>query len=169
MAASEPTGQVSRHRGTVRLERRFRAAVERVWAAWTEPTHLERWLGPIESGRPGPEASFVVRMAPDETATCTVTRWEPPRLLELEWLYTAEGPTRLRVELHRADDGGTRLVLDHRHLHTVDPVDYAAGWHLHLDSLASALEGTLPPDFAAAFPIVRATYATTADVEEGRA
>jgi len=98
-------------------------------------------------------------MAPTQTATCTVTRWEPPRLLELVWDYTGEGPSRLRLELTGVDDG-TRLTLKHDQLgQTDDPVDYGAGWHAHLETLAADLTGKQPPVFEDIFSRLHAAYA----------
>ena len=169
---SEPTdpGAVSWTRAAVHLERRLSAAPRRVWAAWTDAGWLSRWLGPVERGVPGPGATFVLRMAAAETATCTVTRWEPPRLLELVWDYSGERPSRLRLEL-RAEDAGTHLVLDHDRLDGADgPLDYGAGWQAHLAVLAANLAGTPMPVFDKIFPPLRAAYAAqpAADRDDGR-
>lgn len=158
---SEPAllGAVSRSCSAVHLQRQLPAPPERVWAAWTDPERLGRWLAPVEHGAPGPGATFVLRMAPMQTATCTVTRWEPPRLLELVWDYTGEGPSRLRLELSGID-GGTRLALKHDQLEqTDDPVDYGAGWHAHLETLSADLTGEPPPVFEDIFPRLHAAYA----------
>lgn len=141
---SEQLGIASRARGTVHLERRFTAPPERVWAAWTDPARMSRWLAPVD-GTPGPDAVFVLRMEPGVTATCTVTRWEPPETLALVWDFASEGPSRLNLALH-PDGTGTRLVLDHQQIPS-DPVDYAAGWHAQLDLLDADLAGTPPPPF----------------------
>jgi len=151
-------GAVSRTRASVHLERQLAASPDQVWAMWTDPERLGRWLAPVESGAPGPGATFVLRMEVDETATCTVQRWEPPRLLELTWDYTGERPSRFRLEL-RAEQGGTRLLLDHDRLDAADPVDYGAGWHTHLEALAARLADAPTPAFGELFRTLRAAYA----------
>lgn len=153
-----PTGAVSRARAAVHLERLLDAPRDRVWALWTDPERLGRWLAPVERGVPGPGATFVLRMEADRTATCTVERWEPPRLLELAWDYSGEGPSRFRLEL-RAEHGGTRLLIDHDRLDAADPVEYGAGWHAHLELLAAHLAGAQAPAFDEVFLPLREAYA----------
>lgn len=150
----------------VHLERQLRASPVEVWAAWIDSERLSRWLAPIERGAPGPGATFVLHMAADETATCTVTRWEPPQLLELVWDYSGEGPSRFRLELWAEDGGGTHLVLDHDRLGDTDPLDYAAGWHAHLELLSAYLVGAPAPVFDEIFLPLRAVYAAQAQYRE---
>lgn len=157
-----PTGTVSRIRRAVHLERRLDVPRERVWTAWTDPERLERWLGPVESGVPADGATFVLRMADDEVATCAVHTWEPPHLLEITWTYTGEGPSRLRLQLHEVP-GGTHLVLDHQLPEGADAVEYGAGWHVHLDSLTADLLGAPRAAFHEAFPLARAAYEAVAE------
>lgn len=141
--------------GSVELSRRFDAPPERVWAHWTDPERMAAWLGPVE-GTPGPGAEFVLRMEPEASATCAVTAWDPPALLELVWHYTGEPPTTVRVEL-APDAGGTLLRL--RHERTDLPLDYLAGWHAELDLLAAELSGRPHPDFHARYQALRKLYA----------
>jgi uncharacterized protein YndB with AHSA1/START domain len=162
-----PLGTVDRDTGTVYLERVLSAPPDEVWDAITDPTRLRAWLGQVIEGHPGRDARFVLRMDDDETATCTVTTWDPPRGLELTWDYTGEGPSVLRLGL--VDLGGaTRLTLVHERI-AVDPVQYGAGWHAHLDALdghlvgAAAFEdGCEGADFAAAFGDLLPRYAAVA-------
>lgn len=155
-------GTVSRAGAAVHLERRLKASPDEVWVAWTDTERLSRWLAPVERGVPGPGATFVLRMTTEETATCTVTRWEPPRRLELTWDYTGEGPSRFRLEM-RADGGGTHLTLDHDQLEAGDDlVGYGAGWHAHLEFLVAHLTGATAPVFEDIFPALREAYAARA-------
>lgn len=158
MAETDPLGTVTRAPGTVHLERRLVAPPETVWAAWTDPRRLARWLGPVTSGAPGDGTTFVLRMDDEATATCTVQTWDPPRLLEMAWVYSGEGPSRLRLELRPSEDGGSHLRLDHWLPDDVDPVDYGAGWHVHLESLTATLDGGTAPDFAHRFRRLRPRY-----------
>lgn len=88
-------GTVHRSRGAVHLERTMPAPPARVWAALTDPVGLHAWLAPVVDGAPGSGATFVLRMNERETATCTVTLWQPPSELRLVWDYTGEAVSRL--------------------------------------------------------------------------
>lgn len=152
-------GSVSRRGSAVHLERRLAASSDRVWAAWTDPVRLGRWFAPVESGVPGPGQTFVLRMAVHETVTCTVTRWEPPKRLEMIWDYTGEGASRFRLRLRDLPDGGTHVLLDHDQFHPgVDLVEYVAGWHTHLEGLVAQLGGEPRPDFEATFRSLHLLY-----------
>jgi uncharacterized protein YndB with AHSA1/START domain len=124
------------------FERRLAHPVERVWEALTRPEELIRWWGEAdvelaEGGR------FAMRWlnTDDEgnraVMEATITRLEPPRLLELDGdihgvlLWTL-----------RPDGDGTVLTFSS----TLDlPEEFRtkapAGWHFHLDALAAALDG----------------------------
>lgn len=160
-------GTVDRDAGTVHLERVLSAPPDEVWDALTDPARLRAWLGKVTDGRPGPDARFVLRMDDQETATCTVTTWDPPRELGLTWDYTGEGPSVLRIGLTELG-GGTRLTLAHERI-AVDPVQYGAGWHAHLDALEGLLTGEAAfedgcegADFAGAFDDLAPRYAAAA-------
>jgi len=152
-------GSVSLTRTAVHLERRLSAPPVQVWSAWTDPVRLGRWLAPVESGVPGPGQTFVLRMAPSETATCTVTTWEPPKRLDLIWDYSGEGRSRFRLRLHGLENGGTHVLLDHDRLHsTSNLIEYAAGWHTHVEGLVAHLAGAPRPDFDSTFRSLHAAY-----------
>lgn len=128
-------------RSVLRFERRLRHPVERVSAALTEPEQLLRWWGEAElelavGGR------FVLRWRnTDEhgerfTMHATVTRLEPPHLLET----SGDVHGVLRWELRADEAGGTLL----RFSSTLDlPEEFRtrtlAGWHYHLDALEAHL------------------------------
>jgi uncharacterized protein YndB with AHSA1/START domain len=160
-------GTVDHATGAVRLERTLPAAVHEVWDALTDPARLHEWLAPVEQGSPA-DGAFVLRMSADETATCAVATWDPPNELRVTWDYTGEEPSELSVRLS-AVDGATLLTLEHTQI-TADPVQYGAGWHVHLDRLAARLfgvEGTAwgceGEDFMAAYRALRPRYAATAN------
>jgi uncharacterized protein YndB with AHSA1/START domain len=135
----------------IRFERRLPHPIERVWRALTDPAELRSWWGDAdldltEGGR------FALRWRnTDEhgdaaTLDGAISKLDPPHLLEISggWGSTA-GPdlgtrTTLTWELE-ADDDQTVL----RFTNTVAPPPQdprtAAGWHFHLDALATALAG----------------------------
>ena len=116
-----------------------------VWAALTEPEQLVAWA-PFTAGRDlgaTGEATLTMIDGVDGDRTdlaATVTRAEPPTLLEYTW-----GSDDLRWEL-AATAGGTRLTLRHRVGSREDVARAAAGWHLCFDVLERLLTGDpVPP------------------------
>jgi uncharacterized protein YndB with AHSA1/START domain len=129
-------------RAVIRFERHLAHPVDRVWEALTTPAQMVRWWGEgsvdlVEGGR------FDVTWlnADDEgnraAMKATITRLDPPRLLEtdgdehgvLRWELEPEGEgTRLRFTstLELPDQFRTRHI---------------AGWHWHLDALETILDG----------------------------
>jgi uncharacterized protein YndB with AHSA1/START domain len=160
-------------RDLIRFERRLLHPPERVWSALTEPEGLLAWWG---------EASLDLRLdgrfalrwlnTDDEGNAVhfdgSITRLQAPRLLELAGRWRAEGtegdlvqdmPTILRFELDR-DRGATVL----RFFNTLELSEdersmVPAGWHYHLDALATSLDGgtvDLADPWAAWEPLHRA-------------
>ena len=129
-------------RHVLRYERRLAHPVDRVWAALTEPAELRAWLADadIELVRGG--AVQLRWLNTDDQGNRavlngTITALEPPRLLEID----SDIHGVLRWEL-RPDDRGTALVFI---VSVPAPNDamrlLRAGWHLHLEHLADALDG----------------------------
>ncbi|WBQ06942.1 SRPBCC family protein [Kribbella sp. CA-293567] len=125
----------------VRIDRVLKATIDRVYAAWTQPTLLSRWYCPNPALDLEVEAdvrvggAYVVTMGP-YVARGVYTEVEPPKLLEFTWQWDHEGgPTQVRVELSEVADG-TRLLLSHTGF--TDPQDaggHLEGWELELDRL----------------------------------
>jgi uncharacterized protein YndB with AHSA1/START domain len=124
---------------TLILVRELRHSPEKVWQALTDPTHLREWA-PFEAdgnlGRVGNAVKLTTVGAPSPHVTeTTVTRADPPKLLEYTW-----GGNDMRWELE-ALGGGTRLKLwtniNRRYI-----AMGAAGWHICFDVLDRLLGGT---------------------------
>jgi len=124
---------------TLVLVRELRHSPQKVWQALTDPAHLREWA-PFDADRSLGTTGTTVKLttvgapAPLVTET-TVTRAEPPRLLEYNW-----GGGDIRWELEPAG-GGTRMTLwaniDRRFISMG-----AAGWHICLDVLDHLLGET---------------------------
>jgi uncharacterized protein YndB with AHSA1/START domain len=167
-----PTGRMEQRAGSTYLvlTRTFRAPIEDVWAAVTEPDRLARWIG----------------------------RWtgEPARgKVQFEMLYegenvepeeyeinTCDAPTRLELTSHQAYDENTpatwHLELDLTEADGVTTLTFAQsmddpamaenvgpGWEYYLDRLVAAETGGNPAaiDFGDYYPALvghyRALYA----------
>jgi uncharacterized protein YndB with AHSA1/START domain len=136
-------GVVVRREGrtVLRYERRLRHPVPAVWAALTEPARLREWLADADVDLAEGGGVQLRWLNTDEDGNHavmdgTVTALDPPRLLEI----AGEPHGVLRFEL--AEDGtGTRLVFTVSRA-TGESSDLAlAGWHIHLEHLADALDG----------------------------
>jgi uncharacterized protein YndB with AHSA1/START domain len=128
-------------RAVIRFERHLAHPVDEVWRALTTPGEMVRWWGEgsvdlVEGGR-----FDVTWLNTDDEGNraamkATITRLDPPRLLEtdgdehgiLRWELEPEGErTRLRFTstLELPDQFRTRHI---------------AGWHWHLDALETILD-----------------------------
>lgn len=65
------------------FERRFRAPIDAVWAAVTEPDRLARWIGRYTGDPTTGTVSFTMSAEGDDVAAedITITECEPPRHL----------------------------------------------------------------------------------------
>ena len=123
---------------TLVLARDLRHAPEKVWQALTDPAHLREWA-PFDAdgslGATGRTVKLTTVGAPTPMVSqTTVTRADPPRLLEYNW-----GGQDLRWQLE-ASGGGTRLTLWHNIDRRFISMG-AAGWHICFDVLDRLLDG----------------------------
>jgi uncharacterized protein YndB with AHSA1/START domain len=109
-----------------------------VWAALTEPEQLREWAPYTVDRHLGSTGPATLTMIDGDTAedlSASVTRAEPPTLLEYSW-----GGDLLRWELE-ATGSGTRLTLRHTLEDRGWVPKVAAGWHLCLDVAEQMLAG----------------------------
>jgi uncharacterized protein YndB with AHSA1/START domain len=142
------TGDMSARSGgmgqlVVQIHRFLAASPEVVFAAWTDPQMLARWISPIGHAlaevEPWPGGRLNVTMvgAGREIVHTGVYREViPGRRLVFTWLspYTGPGESVVTVEL-RARDGGTQLTLTHEGLMPDAVESHAGGWGQILDRL----------------------------------
>jgi uncharacterized protein YndB with AHSA1/START domain len=128
-------------RAVIRFERHLAHPVDEVWRALTTPGEMVRWWGEgsvdlVEGGR-----FDVTWLNTDDEGNraamkATITRLDPPRLLETD----GDEHGVLRWELEPEAEG-TRL----RFTSTLEVPDqfrtrHIAGWHWHLDALETILD-----------------------------
>jgi uncharacterized protein YndB with AHSA1/START domain len=122
----------------LRFVRRLAHPREKVWRALTEDEHLTAWFPQRIVGErvAGAALSFEFRGGEVEPFAGRMRVVEPPAVLEYAW-----GTDVLRFEL--ADDGaGCVLTLLDTVAEPGTAARAAAGWHVCLDALGSALDGT---------------------------
>ena len=152
--------------GWVRIERRFKAPVTRVWAMWTDPDLFRTWYGPRGMTVPVAEMDVVVggtrkvcmeMASPDRRMTMWFTGVykevkAPTRLVYTESMCDAQGViipakamgmpdghpdvTEVIVDLAEVD-GGTVMTMIH--VGVREGTGGAGGWNMAFDKLAEAL------------------------------
>jgi len=149
--------------GAVRFTRHYPVPPEQLWAAWTEPDRIARWLGAEVVGGPVEAGSSLRLVWPgdpegaDNQVDLAVRELRPPELLEWEWTIAGEPPTVLRVDFVAAG-GGTDLVLDHRGLPLRQYAGLGAGWDAYLSSLAAVVGAGVEVDWDSRFLALLPAY-----------
>ena len=132
---------------TVTVEREVAATIDDVFAAWTTPALMARWLSP--TGRAEVDADIrvggrfrVVMLDADSRLEHTgeYLRIEPPSLLEFTWVsaYTGAEPSIVTVTL-RQRDAATLIAISHERLPASTAEPHANGWTTILKRLEDVL------------------------------
>lgn len=138
-------------RPSLTLKRRFKAAPEKVWRAWTDPTQLVAWWGPGNCVYDAVEVDLQVggrfRVAfrsdidgkPDERHEVGGTYREIVENQRLvfswNWVTLPERVSQVTVTL-KADAGGTLLTLHHEQLwDEASKTGHTRGWTASLNKL----------------------------------
>jgi uncharacterized protein YndB with AHSA1/START domain len=133
----------------VRLERTFRADIERVFRAFTEPAEVVLWWGPMNVRtsvaeidlRVGGECRWV--MHPEgQTAVLygRILDLDPPRLLVMTNRWDGQDQDSIVTLRLTSIPTGTHLELIHQRLPAgEDPRQYQQGWDAALASLTRYL------------------------------
>ena len=125
----------------VRFERWYAADVAELWGALTEPERMARWLGAEVHIQARVGGAVALRWAGGEQMDGVITVLEPGRVLAYTWREPVLGvESVVRFELRPAGSG-TLLVLEHTGVPAEQAAGFGAGWHGHLDALASTLAG----------------------------
>jgi uncharacterized protein YndB with AHSA1/START domain len=120
----------------LRYERLYNATPTEVWAAFTDPDSIRRWLFAEAVVEPRAGGRFELRWGED-AARGQVVAWDPPHVFEATW-DESNVESVLRVEISPSGEGAL-LVLDHRGLTRPSAVGTGAGWHAHLSALGDLL------------------------------
>jgi uncharacterized protein YndB with AHSA1/START domain len=130
------------------LRRRLPASPERVFAAWTDPALLARWMSPFAEAeasvnvRVGGTFAIVMRGQGQEIRhTGTYLEVDPPHRLVFTWQspYTGDQPSLVTLSLALLGEQ-TELTLIHDQLPPGQGDSHRGGWGQILDNLAALLE-----------------------------
>ncbi|HEX6389486.1 MAG TPA: SRPBCC family protein [Solirubrobacteraceae bacterium] len=131
----------------IRFERHLRHPIERVWEALTDPDELIGWWGRVERElRVGGAFTVTWLNTRDHegneipepfTMDATITALQPPTLLEMD----SEEHGVLRFDLVGTHDGTFLRFSATGDVPEEFRLPALAGWHMHLDALATVLDG----------------------------
>ena len=153
---------------TVRLERMLPGPIERVWSYLVDSDKRGEWLA---SGTMEPRVGGKVEMwfnhsaltpheevTPEQyrkydgksaAVTGRVLKWEPPRLLAIEWPHENNSTTASDVTFELEPQGkNVLLTITHRNLRDrTEVVGVSGGWHVHTGILVDKINGRVPKPF----------------------
>ncbi len=122
------------------IKRRFKAPPAKVYAAWTDPEKMSRWMGPADVQTViaecdvrvgGRYAVKMVTSSGEEHDVCGVYREIVPNeklVFTWAWLTTPERESLVTVTF-KDDNGGTLMTLLHEQFFDEDARDrHNAGW-----------------------------------------
>ena len=138
----EPTGRITTEGGrrVLTITREFRAPIEDVWAAVTEPERLARWIGTFTGDPASGEVQFT--MTAEEGAPAEkmeIRECDPPRSLKVT-AHTGEGHWHLDLVLEE-NDGVTVLTFAQPDIDPEAAESVGPGWEYYLDRLVAAETG----------------------------
>ena len=132
--------------GVIEREVRVAARPETVFAFWTDPGRMARWMGRDIRLDPRPGGEFRIDYNGSDIASGAYVAVEPPSRIVLTWGWEAPGdltpPGASTVEVDFVPDGdGTIVRLRHTGLVAEAVGGHAEGWDFFLPSLVAAAEG----------------------------
>lgn len=141
-----PTGRIEQRDGQHVLvqERTFRAPIEDVWAAVTEPERLARWIGTWTGDPAAGSVAFRMLFEGEDHAAeqMEIRACEPPHRLHLT---SRVGPEVWLLELDLTHaDGVTTLTFSQPGVTREQVGDVGPGWDYYLDRLVDAETGADP-------------------------
>ena len=130
--------------GVVEREIRIAAPPEAVFAYFTDPERLVRWMGREATIDSRPGGGFRIRYNDTDVASGRYVAVEPPHRLSFTWAWeAADGTPRESglVEVTLLADGeGTLLRLVHSGLDAEEARSHAEGWDHFLPQLIKKVE-----------------------------
>jgi uncharacterized protein YndB with AHSA1/START domain len=141
------------------FERDIARPVEKVWAALVTPARLGDWLCADAEVEPWVGGRFHLAFRNfAHTMTGEITRFEPPHTLEYTWTERAAKGNSLVLWRLYPTPAGCRLVMTHTLPDGGDVVDFASGWHWHLDALPAACDEVATPWAEPAWRLLQTEY-----------
>jgi len=134
----EPTGEITRdgERLLLRITREFRAPIDDVWAAVTEPERLARWIGTFTGDPASGRVEFLMTAeGATEPEEMEIRECEPPRVLRVT-SHVGEEYWHLDLLLEERA-GVTTLTFSQPDIDPVAAESVGPGWEYYLDRLVA--------------------------------
>ena len=157
-------------RASLIFQRVYRHPPEHVWDAISTPKGLRGWLmctHALIDSHVGGRIEMVSGPA-GYSSTGTILAWEPPRVLEYEWIVAPvpEMPNGeraiFRYEL-TPEGESTRVLVTYRRITKQTARGFLPGLHAFLDRLEAQLDGQDLPDWMKRFGELRDEYPEWSD------
>jgi uncharacterized protein YndB with AHSA1/START domain len=149
----------------VRLEfdRELPEPIDVVWAAFTEPTELERWIGTWSGdGRVGGTVIFQMTVeGAAEGEAVLIVDCAPPTHLVVDWQIPDQPKWQVEVTLHSTSESVTGVTFVHRMTSSDALGDIGPGWQYYLDRLEASLAQTPMPEWDDYYPALKNLYDDT--------
>ena len=132
--------------GVIEREIRVAARPETVFAFWTDPGRMARWMGRDIRLDPRPGGALRIDYNGADIMSGAFVELDPPTRIVLTWGWEAAGdatpPGASTVEVDFVPDGdGTIVRLRHSGLVEEAVSGHAEGWDYFLPSLVAAVAG----------------------------
>jgi uncharacterized protein YndB with AHSA1/START domain len=130
--------------GVIEREVRVAARPETVFAFWTDPSRMARWMGRDIRLDPRPGGQLRIDYNGSDIASGEFVEVDPPSRIVLTWGWEAAGdatpPGASTIEIDFVPDGdGTIVRLRHSGLLDEAVSGHAEGWDQFLPSLVAAV------------------------------
>lgn len=150
------------------LERTFRAPIDDVWAAVTDPVRMVRWIGTWTGDPAAGEVAFRMTAEGEDVAVevYDIEVCEPPRRLVVRTRGPVAGAAdvwQLSVDLHEAESTTTlrfAQVITEAMRQAGTAAEIGPGWEYYLDRLVALQDGRAVTDVVwdAYYPGQSASY-----------
>ena len=129
--------------GVIEREVRIAAPPGTVFAFWTDPARIVRWMGRTAVFEPRVGGAFRLDYNGSDIARGEILEFDPPRRLVISWGWeapgdaTPPGSSTVEVVIEPDGSGGSVLRLVHRGLAPEAVEGHAAGWDQFLPGLVN--------------------------------
>ena len=129
--------------GVIEREVRIAAPPRTVFAFWTDPARIVRWMGRTAVFEPRVGGAFRLDYNGSDIARGEILEFDPPRRLVISWGWeapgdaTPPGSSTVEVDIEPDGSGGSVLRLLHRGLAPEAVDGHAVGWDQFLQGLVN--------------------------------